>query len=59
MFLIKYLQKLAKRIMSLSVEGIVNHEHLIYYLKLHSGNKIAEKLETIIDEYKLSAEHEK
>lgn len=44
LFLLKYMQKLAKRIMSLKVETLENHENLIFYLKMHSGNKLAERL---------------
>jgi hypothetical protein len=55
----KYLQKLAKRLMNLGIETLENHENLIYYLKMHSGNKLTEKLETIVDEYKISLETDK
>lgn len=41
MFLLKYLQKISKRILSINVETLENHENLIFFLKTHSGNSIA------------------
>lgn len=39
-FLMKYLQKLSRKIMTITPDGIENHENLIYHLKIHSANKI-------------------
>lgn len=55
-FLIKYLQRLCRRILSLSVEALSNHQHFVKQLKNHSGAKFTERIETIIDEYQQSME---
>lgn len=43
----------------MSIEALSNHEAFVYGLKMHSGIRVTEKLETIIDEYKLSLEEDK
>ena len=58
LFLLRYLQKLARKILTLSPDGLANHEHFVYQLKLHSGNKFTERVETMIDEFKLSLEQD-
>jgi hypothetical protein len=58
MFLFKYIQKISKSILNLKDEGLANHEKFVYYLKMHSGNKFTERIETIFNEYKMSIDDE-
>ena len=58
MFMFKYIQQLSRRILSLGVEGLGNHDRFVYFLKIHSGNKFTERLETILNENRESMEND-